>query len=150
MFFKWPQGGSNHKFTQETGVPPTALWLPKVSVPSLMASLSSWHGTSRCILWPGKWHRLCPDREMSPTIGSHPPQSLYLPAPPHSLPMGRQIPARRWLERFFPLPSYLSQFQEHKDVPINVHHHLRCFHQPSHCVLLCDTHHWESAEEPHE
>lgn len=34
----------------------------------------------------------------------------------------------------------LSQFQEHKDVPIDVHHHLSCFHQPGHCILLCDTH----------
>lgn len=74
---------------------------------------------------------------------SHPsPLSL-----PHLPPMDKQNPDLRVLEGFLPLASYLSQFQEHKDIPINVHHHLRCFHQPGHRVLLCDTHSQESAEE---
>ena len=34
----------------------------------------------------------------------------------------------------------LCQFQEYKDIPIDVHHHLGRLHQSSHCVLLCDTH----------
>lgn len=72
----------------------------------------------------------------------------HRPAPPHSLLMGRQKPELSLLERFLPLPSYLCQFQEHKDVPVDVHHHLSCFHQPGHGVLLCNTHSQESAELP--
>lgn len=83
----------------------------------------------------------------SSQTGSLPPPTS---GPAHSLPMHRQNPKLGMLERLLPLPSYLSQLQEHKDIPVNVHHHLSCFHQPSHCVLLCDTHSQESAKEPHE
>lgn len=38
-----------------------------------------------------------------------------------------------------PHPTYLCQLQEHEHVPIDVHHHLRSFHQPGDGVLLCGT-----------
>lgn len=87
-------------------------------------------------------------RELSLTMSS--PPTCHPLGPPLARPMGRQSPGLSLFERPLPWPSYLSQFQEHKDVPIDVHHHLRGFHQPGHGVLLCDTHSRGSAREAHE
>lgn len=134
--------------THETGVPSPALWLPKVSVPSYTASLSSWCVT----MYPPAWRM----RQALPSQRTDSDNGFpsYPPPPPLSLAPfavnGQTEPRTEAVGDIPSLPSYLSQFQEHKDVPIDVHHHLSCFHQPGHCVLLCDTHSRKSAKEPHE
>ena len=127
------------------GFPP----LPKgcLKSPSLpaTASLSSWHVRVNPLAWRIRW--VCPLGEPGLSMGSLP--THHRPNPPHLLPTGRQ-PRVENVGEIPSLSPYLSQFQEHKDVPIDVHHHLSGFHQPSHRVLLCDTHSQAWAEEPWE
>ena len=98
------------------------------------ASLSSWHVEVNPLAW--RIRRVCPLGEPSLSMGFLP--THHLPNPPICCQQAE--PRAENVGEMPSLSSYLSQLQEHKDVPINVHHHLSCFHQPSHCVLLCDTH----------
>ena len=108
------------------------------------ASLSSWHVEVNPLAWRIRW--VCPLGKPSLSMGFLP--THHLPNPPICCQQAE--PRAENVGEMPSLSSYLSQLQEHKDVPINVHHHLSCFHQPSHCVLLCDTHSQEWAEEPQE
>lgn len=131
---------------QDSGFPSPAQWLPEVSVPSC-------HSQPLLLACQGESSGL-EDKMGLPAGGTKSVDGFpSYPPPPEPSPFAanRQTEPRVGnVGEIPPLSSYLSQLQEHKDVPIDVHHHLSGFHQPSYRVPLCDTHSQAWAEEPRE
>lgn len=60
---------------------------------------------------------------------SHHPQTMQISGPPSLIASVLSLTSS----------LYLSQFQEHEDIPIDICHQLGCLHQARHRVLFCDT-----------